>query len=80
MTVILIRAMNGGLAPGQWSKTSCKQNIFKARISCPNCGLTGPLLNHDVASNGSVAPSVECPNLECGFHDHIVLDQWEPRA
>lgn len=44
-------------------------------ISCPQCGTVAGL-DHDIASDGTVTPSVICP-IGCGFHDHVRLSMWK---
>jgi zona occludens toxin (predicted ATPase) len=33
---------------------------------------------HDIADDGTVSPSVVCPHDDCDFHEHVVLEDWEP--
>lgn len=42
---------------------------------CPDCGLNAQL-DHDVADDGTVTPSLDCP--ECEFHAFVKLKDWEP--
>lgn len=46
-----------------------------AAMECPRCGAWGTLLDHSIAPDGTVSPSVEC--VACGFHDHVKLVGWE---
>lgn len=48
-----------------------------ARITCPECSECY-LLDHEVAANGTVIPSVDCPTKKCTWHVHVVLDGWTP--
>lgn len=48
-----------------------------ATFECPKCGETGSLMNHAIAADGTVSPSVIC-SYNCGFHDHIKLLGWQP--
>lgn len=64
------------LGRGTWNLwTTGKKKIL---FSCPKCGEVG-LLNHEVADDGKVTPSVQCMKLGCGFHDMITLDGWIPQ-
>lgn len=51
----------------------------KARLSasfiCPN-GHDGTLLDHTIAPDGAVSPSVVCPQEGCTFHDSVRLEGW----
>lgn len=62
------------LPPGTWNLwTTGKRRVL---FSCPKCGDTG-LLDHAVASDGSVTPSVQCTKPGCGFHENIRLSGWD---
>lgn len=63
------------LSPGHWRKIRL-DGRFTAKIGCPECGVTGNLAEHVIASDGTVRPSVECPNASCSFHATIRLDAW----
>lgn len=47
----------------------------KIWFTCPRCGLLG-VLDHEVADDGVVSPSVVCANPDCDFHDQIQLEDW----
>lgn len=62
-------------APGTWrpAKRDGKQTAF---FRCPKCPTVGSLDGtHEVADDGTVTPSMVCPN--CDFHEWIVLDGWQ---
>ncbi len=46
-------------------------------VVCPECRTT-LRLNHDVAADGTITPSIGCP--ACQFHDRGVLVGWTRRA
>jgi hypothetical protein len=46
-----------------------------ARVVCPGCGMTFAL-DHDIASDGTVTPSMICPIKSCGFHEYVKLEGW----
>jgi DNA-directed RNA polymerase subunit RPC12/RpoP len=46
-----------------------------AAMTCPTCGHMFSLLNHSIAADGSVTPSVVCP-WSCGFHVFVRLNEW----
>lgn len=48
-----------------------------AMFRCPkgHCGR----FDHAIAADGTVSPSVVCPEPGCGFHDHIRLKNWDPK-
>jgi hypothetical protein len=52
------------------------RNGTSARLTCPNCGLDAEL-DHQIAKDGTVTPSVECPSDGCGFHEHVRLLGWD---
>lgn len=60
------------LQPGTWNLwTTGKRKVL---FSCPRCNLVA-LLAHEIAPDGSVSPSVQCPKEGC-FHDTIRLMGW----
>ena len=42
-------------------------------LVCPGCGAR-VALNHDVADDGKITPSLDCPS--CEFHDYARLLGW----
>ena len=62
----------GGPAPGQWRVIS-----GAVWVSCPTCGQVGTL-DHEVAADGTVSPSLVCPRDGCAFHEYVRLAGWEP--
>lgn len=46
-------------------------------VSCPDCAAVG-MLDHDVADDGAVSPSLVCPREGCGFHAWARLGGWRP--
>lgn len=48
---------------------------FSARLTCPSCGLDAEL-DHTIAKDGAVTPSVQCPAEGCSFHEHVRLLGW----
>lgn len=52
-----------------WGKMG--KNVY---VVCPGCR-ERYRLDHDVAADGTVSPSLDCPT--CPFHDHVRLAEWE---
>jgi hypothetical protein len=44
-------------------------------MACPD-GHVLTLRQHSVAEDGTVMPSVVCPNYECRFHGYVRLVGW----
>ena len=66
--------------PGEWALLSdVVTGQTSADITCPKCGRIGSLMGHEVAADGSVTPSLVCPQDSCLFHRFGVLDGWENR-
>lgn len=62
---------------GSWNYLLNKEEgIQSASFVCLECGTFGVLEEHEIAADGTVSPSVVCPN--CSFHQHIKLDGWDP--
>lgn len=49
----------------------------KVIVRCPDCDGTASL-EHDVAADGTIDPSLDCPS--CEFHDHAWLESWSPQG
>ena len=47
-----------------------------ALLSCPD-GHIASLSQHTIAADGTVSPSVVCPEPGCDFHEHVRLVGWE---
>lgn len=48
-------------------------------LTCPDCGTSGNMSDHEVADDGTVTPSVVCPmEKTCGFHETVKLEGWVP--
>lgn len=46
-------------------------------VTCPKCGVAG-ILDHEVARDGTVTPSLECVHKQtCGFHEMVRLADWD---
>lgn len=61
--------------PGTWKALKTLLLGKKATFTCPNCKQVGTLIDHDIADDGTVTPSVVC---DCGFHEWIYLVGWQP--
>lgn len=57
------------LTPGTWRHSDVPDNIL---IKCPN-GHIG-VLDHDIADDGTVTPSAQCPS--CEWHEMVRLEDW----
>jgi len=50
-------------------------------LSCPTCGFLGSLDDHEIAADGLITPSVDCPNESCAFHESgCRLEGWKHPA
>ena len=49
-----------------------------ALFCCPKCGEAASLFGHTIAVDGTVTPSVVCPQEGCTFHEFIRLEAWKP--
>lgn len=64
------RAAERDMPPLSWDVTSAGHVILR----CPN-GHLG-VLDHEIAEDGTVHPSVVCAREGCDFHDFIRLLHW----
>lgn len=61
---------------GTWFRTLLDETGQKTVwFRCAN-GHYGTLGNHDIAADGTVTPSVVCPEQGCVFHDTVKLEGW----
>jgi uncharacterized Zn finger protein len=58
-------------------KTHWRKWLHIVYVTCPDCGVEGRL-DHDVAEDGTVTPSLDCPS--CAFHEHVKLKGWGDAA
>lgn len=67
-----------GRGRGEWWLLIDERNgekVLSASIHCPHCDFKY-YLDHEIASDGTVTPSVQCPTPGCAFHDHVRLEGW----
>lgn len=62
---------------GTW-KPIKKDGRKSALVTCPKCGKCFSLNEmHLVDADGTVSPSIICPNGDCNFHGFCKLLDWE---
>jgi hypothetical protein len=49
-------------------------NKKTAWLTCPNGHIAQ--LDHEISSDGTVTPSVDCPVDDCDFHEFVKLEGW----
>lgn len=69
-------SQNNHYDPGTW-KGLQRPVGRSASFTCPVCGQTGALTDHEIAEDGTVSPSVVCPRDGCTFHEYIKLEGWQ---
>lgn len=70
--------------PLTWRLLKYADGHLGATVSCAD-GHSCTLTNHDIASNGVVTPSLQCPigpksgdeEEECGWHENVKLLDWK---
>lgn len=63
-------------AGATWRRLGVAGGGISATMVCPNCNQPSALLDHVIAPDGTVYPSVECPNDDCTFHEFVLLEGW----
>ena len=71
---MIIVPHSNGHEPRTW-KGLQTENGRSASLTCPQ-GHVCSLSNHEILSDGSVHPSVICPEDGCGFHEFVKLKDW----
>ncbi|MCP6719720.1 MAG: hypothetical protein KJI72_00120 [Patescibacteria group bacterium] len=72
---------------GKWDEKGTYRQVFlidqgnrpSVNLCCPSCGGTAGLHDHEIADDGTVNPSVQCPYEGCKFHEYIRLKDWKGR-
>ena len=62
--------------PFTWERVTL-DGVRSAAAYCVN-GHFAVLSAHEIAPDGTVTPSVVCPEDECDWHEMVRLDGWEP--
>ncbi len=44
-------------------------------VKCPGCNRKAQL-DHEVDASGNVAPSLDCTNPDCSYHEFVRLEGW----
>lgn len=69
----------GDWGPSTWSGLAAEGNPYgkgrSANMVCPQ-GHPFSLIDHTIAKDGKVSPSVVCPDGECNFHEFVKLEGW----
>lgn len=68
-----------GKMRGTWQLDWRKSRPNSATVICPECGWLAGLDDHTIRADGSVRPSVVCPNPACTWHVFIQLEGWEQK-
>ena len=64
-------------SPLTWRLVKMSDGSYSATVGCVNGHSS--LLDHDIASNGVVTPSLDCPEDNCDWHEMVRLLEWEPK-
>jgi hypothetical protein len=59
---------------GEWRLWQ-QHDAVRVVVCCPDCGEVAEL-DHEVSANGTVSPSLDCPNMRCKFHESGRLEDW----
>lgn len=62
---------------GEWCFVISYSKKREPAIGCPNCGCHARL-DHEIAADGTITPSIVCPFKDCDFHNWGVLEGWKP--
>lgn len=79
---MIIIPFDANYAPLSWKglkPASTHKRTRAATVTCPD-GHTFTLLDHTIADDGTVSPSVVCPYMGCIFHEFAKLEGWKPDA
>ncbi len=65
------------LTPGTWQGATLPDGTRRALLACTR-GHIASLSSHEIAADGTVTPSVVCPEDGCDFHEFVQLEGWKP--
>lgn len=76
------RQFSNRIEKGTWRPVDFDGRM-SAILFCPKCGQSMTILDHHIADDGTVTPSVvgpsiACANSRCDFHDFVKLELWNP--
>jgi hypothetical protein len=63
------------LSNGTWKTWTARTQTIVI-VACPDCGGLVSLVDHEILPDGSVKPSVGCPDILCKFHADVRLVGW----
>lgn len=63
------------LKPGTWNRWKVPSG--HSILFCDTNGHIGSLDDHQIKADGTVDPSVWCPDPNCNFHEWIILQNWD---
>lgn len=66
----------GPQEPLTWRPVSRSNRPMTATLTCSN-NHEGLIDEHEISAEGTVTPSVVCSVKDCGWHEHIKLEDWE---
>ena len=48
-------------------------------VKCPRCAQIAHISteDHEIRDDGTVHPSLVCPNPTCDFHEFVQLEEWD---
>jgi hypothetical protein len=75
MSVTIRPGQGGQISRGEWRLLKARGKL-SAMVRCPKCGLEASLLDHEIAADGTVTPSMQCPKDGCDFHETVLLEGW----
>lgn len=60
---------------GEW-KPLRSEGTHTASVRCPECDELATLIDHTIAPNGMISPSLQCPTKDCTWHVNARLAGW----
>ena len=57
-----------------WFKVM-RDGVQIVKVRCPECAVV-QALDHDIAADGTVSPSLDCSIDGCDFHETVRLAGW----
>lgn len=79
MTVVLAHAEPAQIfEPLTWQKVTELPSMARVVWAVCGNGHRAMLDDHVISADGSVTPSLVCPEPGCGWHENVKLEGWTP--
>ena len=76
MCIISVEDMSGPVIGSDRWKIVKRDGREIVKVKCPNCNQWAAL-DHTIEPDGTIKPSLQCDEDQCGYHEHAKLEKWD---